>query len=235
LLGGTEVEFDAANPAHATQSLAKAESVVAMSSFLSPSLQAHADVVLPVATFSEAFGTYVNAMGVWQASSGAVPPPGESRPAWKVFRVLAEALGLSSFDYDSPESVARELANACSSIELNNLTDMPKAAYAADAVSGLVRAGETPIYGSDPLVRRSKPLQKTRDGQQAFAFMSEAELNSQSLNDGDRVLVRQNGSAVTLPARADNDVPDGCVWVPTGLPETAELGELFGPIDVSKA
>jgi len=149
--------------------------------------------------------------------------------------VLAENLQLDGFDYDSPEAVARELAKACSSIELNNLTDVPKAAYKGDAGSALVRAGETPIYATDPLVRRSQPLQKSADGKQAFASMSDAELAKQSLSDGDRILVSQNGSAVTLPAKADNNVPEGCVWVPMGLPETAELGELFGPIDVSKA
>jgi len=235
LLVGTEVEFDAANPAHATNALASADSVVAVSAFMSDSLRAHADVILPVATFAEAFGTYVNAAGAWQASSGAVPAPGDARPAWKVFRVLAESMQLDNFSYDSPEAVARELAAACSAIELNNIADSPKLTYSGDAGAALVRAGETPIYATDPLVRRSKPLQNTRDGKQAFAFMSEAELSNQSISDGDKVLVRQNGSAVTLAARADNDVPNGCVWVPTGLPETAELGELFGPIDVSKA
>ncbi len=235
LLVGAEVEFDAANPAHATQALAKADSVVALSSFLSGSLKASADVVLPLATFAESFGTFVNAAGVWQASSGAVPAPGDARPAWKVFRVLAESLELDGFGYTSPEAVARELADACSSIELNNVTNMPKVKYAGDAGSALVRAGEIPIYATDPLVRRSQSLQKTADGKQAFASMSDVELSKQSLSDGDRVLVRQNGSAVTLPAKADNNVPEGCVWVPSGLPETAELGELFGPIDVSKA
>lgn len=235
LLVGTEVEFDAANPAHATDALAKANSVVALSSFMTNSLQTSADVILPLATFAEAFGTYVNAAGMWQASSGSVPPPGDARPAWKVFRVLAESLNLDGFGYDSPEAVARELAKACSSIELNNLTNMPSLKYSGDAGTGLMRAGETPIYATDPLVRRSKPLQKTADGKQAFAFMSDAELVKHSLSDGDNVLVSQNGSAVTLPAKADNDVPEGCVWVPMGLPETAELGDLFGPIDVSKA
>ena len=235
LLVGAEVEFDSLNPAHATAAVAKAESVVALSSFMSESLRTSADVILPLATFAEAFGTYVNAAGVWQASSGAVPAPGDARPGWKVFRVLAENLELDGFGYESPESVARELADACSSIELNNLTDVPKVSYAGDAGSALVRAGETPIYATDPLVRRSQPLQKSADGKQAFACMSDAELAKQSLSDGDRVLVRQNGSAVTLPAKADNNVPEGCVWVPMGIPETAELGELFGPIDVSKA
>jgi len=234
LLVGAEVEFDAANPAKATAVLAQAESVVALSSFMSDSLRASADVILPTATFAEAFGTFVNAAGMWQASSGAVPAPGDARPAWKVFRVLATNLELDGFDYSSPESVATELAEGCSSIELNNITNMPSLKYSGDSGSGLVRAGETPIYATDPLVRRSQPLQKTRDGKQAFAFMSDAELAKHSLSDGDKVLVSQNGSAVTLPAKSDNDVPEGCVWVPMGLPETAELGELFGPIDVSK-
>jgi NADH-quinone oxidoreductase subunit G len=235
LLVGAEVEFDAANPAHATQCLAKADSVVVMSSFLSDSIRQSADVVLPLATFAEAFGTYVNASGVWQASSGAVPAPGDARPAWKVFRVLANELELEGFEYNTPEAVARELVNECASVELNNLTSLPSLKYAGHSGAPLVRAGETPIYATDPLVRRSQPLQKTADGKQAFAFMSDAELEKQSLSDGDRVLVRQNGSAVNLPAKSDNNVPEGCVWVPTGLPETAELGELFGPIDVSKA
>ena len=99
----------------------------------------------------------------------------------------------------------------------------------------MLRAGETPIYATDPIVRRSQPLQKSLDGKQAFASMADAELQKLSLNDGDSVSVRQNGSAVTLPVKLDNNVPDGCVWVPTGLPETAALGELFGAIEVSRA
>ncbi|WP_299549762.1 NADH-quinone oxidoreductase subunit NuoG [uncultured Tateyamaria sp.] len=235
LLVGVEVEFDAAHPAHATAALKKAESVVALSSFMSDSLRRSADVVLPIAIFAEAFGTYVNAAGTWQSGAGSVPPLGDSRPAWKVFRVLAESLELKGFGFDSPESVARELAEACTDIQLNNLTQLPALKYAGDAGAELVRAGETPIYATDPLVRRSMPLQKTADGKQAFASMSDAELSKQSLSDGDRVLVRQNGSAVTLPAKADNNIPAGCVWVPTALPETSELGQLFGPIEVSKA
>jgi len=235
LLVGTELEFDAANPTNAMAQLAQAESVIAVSSFLSPSLRNHADVILPVAAFAEAFGTYVNAAGTWQASNGAIPAPGDARPAWKVFRVLAESLNVEGFGYESPEDVARELATLCGSIELNNLTEQPKVNYSGSAGEGLVRAGETPIYATDPLVRRAKSLQKTRDGKQAFAYMAPAELEKQSLNDGDRVLLSQNGSAVTLAACADSDVPEGCVWVPNGLPETTELGSLYGPIDVSKA
>ena len=235
LLVGCEIEFDAARPAYAMKSLAKAQSVVAVSSYMSDSLKEHADVILPVATFTETFGTYVNATGTWQSARGTTNPPGDARPAWKVFRVLANEIGLEGFDYESPESVTRELQSKCSSVSLTNLTSFDKVpAFCAPSDEALLRAGETPMYATDPIVRRSQPLQKSMDGKQAFAVMSDAQAASLSVSDGDQVSVKQNGSAVSLPAKLDNSVPEGCVWVPTGLPETRELGELFGSIEVSK-
>jgi len=84
LLVGCELEFDAADPAAAMASLAGANSVVAISAFMSDSLREHADVILPAATFTETFGTYVNATGNWQSARGMTAPPGDARPAWKI-------------------------------------------------------------------------------------------------------------------------------------------------------
>ncbi len=235
LLVGVEPELDAANPAQAVKALQASNGVVAISAYLSDGLKQVADVVLPAATFTETFGTYVNATGNWQSTRGATNPPGDARPAWKIFRVLASELELDGFEYNSPEDITRELQASCGGIQLGNLTDFSSApAFAAAREADLLRAGETPIYATDPVVRRSQPLQKSLDGKQAFATMANAVAQKLSLGDGDTVSVRQNGSAVTLPVKLDNNVPDGCVWVPTGLPETAALGELFGAIEVSK-
>lgn len=236
LLVGAELEFDASNPAQAMSTLAAANGVVAISSYLTDSLSQHADVVLPAATFTESFGTYVNATGNWQSSRGIANPPGEARPAWKIFRVLASELELDGFGYDSPEDITREIQAKCGSVQLGNLTDFAQVpAFSAPQDAAVLRAGETPIYATDPIVRRSQPLQKSLDGKQAFASMADVQMQNLSLNEGDSVSVRQNGSAVTLPVRLDNNVPGGCVWVPAGLPETAALGELFGAIEVSRA
>ncbi len=236
LLVGAELEFDASNPAHAMNTLAAATGVVAISSYLTDSLSQHADVVFPAATFTETFGTYVNATGNWQSSRGMTNPPGDARPAWKIFRVLASELELDGFGYDSPEDITRELQAKCGSVQLGNLTDFAQVpAFSAPRDAALLRAGETPIYATDPIVRRSQPLQTSLDGKQAFASMAESQMQQLSLNEGDSVYVRQNGSAVTLPVKLDNNVPGGCVWVPAGLPETAALGELFGAIEVSRA
>jgi len=78
-------------------------------------------------------------------------------------------------------------------------------AFHAPSGDAIVRAGETPIYAT------------------------------LSIADGDHVSVQQNGSAVSLPAKLDNSVPEGCVWIPTGIPETQALGDLFGAIEVQKA
>ena len=276
LLVGCELELDAADPAGAMAALGEASGVVSLSAFLSDGLREHADVVLPVATFTETFATYVNAAGIWQSTRGMTPPPGEARPAWKVFRVLAEALGLEGFAHDSPEAVARELQGQCTDVTLDNLTTIDEVApYRAnghgvgtgEAGSGagtdgsgdrgeeggganghstgarrtLLRAGETPVHAVDPLVRRSLPLQKSHDGRQAFASLGSAEWERLGLGEGGIVALRQSrpdggeGQSVTLPARLDDGVPEGCVWVPTGLAETRALGELFGPIEISVA
>lgn len=236
LLVGCELEFDAARPASAMQALDKADGVVAISAFLSDSLRDYADVILPAATFTETFGSYVNATGTWQSTRGVTNPPGDARPAWKIFRVLANELQLSGFDYDSPENITRELQQQCGSVQLSNMTSFTQApAYTAPIDAPLLRAGETPIYATDPIVRRSQPLQKSMDGRQAFAFMAESELRKHSLSDGDTIQIRQQGASVALPAKLDNAIPDGCVWVPAGLPETRALDELFGAIEVSKA
>ena len=235
LLVGVELEFDAANPAQAVKALASADGVVSVSSFLSDSVREHADVVLPIATFPECYGTYVNATGNWQTAKGASLPPGDARPAWKIMRVLADAQELDGFDYDSPESITREAQQQCSAIQLNNHTDLSNVTYSAHLNDVLVRAGETPIYATDPLVRRSVPLQKSSDGKQAFASMSQSELEKLGVADGDMVKVKQDNAHATLPAKVDNSVPDGCVWVPAGLPQTQSLGDLFAAVEVSKA
>jgi len=235
LLVGVEVEFDAANPAQAVNALAKSSGVVSLSAFLSDSLRDHADVVLPIATFPESFGTFVNATGNWQSAKGVSAPPGDARPVWKIIRVLAEGQELSGFAYESPETLTKEAQQKCSSVSLNNLTDLKGVGFEGASKDTMVRVGETPIYATDPLVRRSQPLQKSTDGKQAFASMAQAEFDKLGLSDGDSVKVKQGSGQATLPAKADNTLPEGCVWVPAGLVETQMLGDLFAAIEVQKA
>ena len=79
---------------------------------MSEQLKRIAHVVLPIGTFAETRGTYVNWRGCGRASAGAAAPVGEARPGWKVLRVLGKLLNLAGFDYQSSDEVlaeAREL------------------------------------------------------------------------------------------------------------------------------
>ena len=249
LLVNAEPSRDAADPAAAAATLAAAEGgLVALAAFTSPELERHASVVLPIAAFAEGFGTHVNAAGQWQSAKGAVVPPGEARPGWKVLRVLADALGVEGLAFDGPEMILRELQGQCRDVALDNFSapggaSAPAPSFPAPRAVGeageggplsMLRAGETPIHAVDPLVRRSVPLQKSVDGRQAFASMNASELARHGAAEGDMLLVRQghgaHGGEARLPARLDEGVPDGTVWIPTGLAETSALGPVFGEV-----
>ena len=94
VLFNLEPDFDFANSPQALEAMQAADFVVVFSPFNNEQIQQYADVILPIATFAETDGTFVNTVGHWQSISKAVSAPGEARPAWKVLRVLANKLGL---------------------------------------------------------------------------------------------------------------------------------------------
>ncbi|HYA66436.1 MAG TPA: NADH-quinone oxidoreductase subunit NuoG, partial [Burkholderiaceae bacterium] len=127
LLWGVEPGLDCADPNQARLALARAEAVIAFSSFRSAELDA-AHAVLPIATFAETAGTFVSCEGRAQSFNGVVRPPGEARPGWKVLRVLGNELGLEGFDYDSPEQVRMDALPASARRPLSNRIDISPAA-----------------------------------------------------------------------------------------------------------
>jgi NADH-quinone oxidoreductase subunit G len=141
--------------------LASADLVVAVTTHLPESLRGVVHVVLPIGSFAETSGTYVNAEGRWQSWAGAAKLPGESRPGWKVLRVLANLLGLHGVDYDSSDQIRDALKVLCGTrIEAARATP-------AAVPNGQIPTGswvDIPPYQGDVLVRGSEPLQKTKDG-----------------------------------------------------------------------
>ena len=112
LVGGIEPTIDALDP-EALRTLAKAELVVAITPFASEEMKAVAHIMLPMGTFAETSGTYVNCEGRWQSQSGAATPVGECRPGWKVLRVLGNLMQVGGFEYQSSEEVLSEVRARC--------------------------------------------------------------------------------------------------------------------------
>jgi NADH-quinone oxidoreductase subunit G len=151
--------------------LAKAELVIAITTHLPESLRSSVHVVLPIGSFAESSGTYVNAEGRWQSWAGAAKLPGDSRPGWKVLRVLANLLNVRGVDYQSSDEIRDALKAVCGTrIEAssNGVTGADAGTRAAVSTpEGQAPAGswvDIPPYQSDALVRGSEALSKTKDG-----------------------------------------------------------------------
>jgi NADH-quinone oxidoreductase subunit G len=142
--------------------LASADLVIAITTHLPESLRGIVHVVLPIGSFAETSGTYVNAEGRWQSWAGAAKLLGESRPGWKVLRVLANLLGVHGVDYDSSDEIRDALKSLCGA-RIEAAREVARGAIP----NGRVPTGswvDIPPYQSDVLVRGSEPLQKTKDG-----------------------------------------------------------------------
>ncbi|HHS83981.1 MAG TPA: NADH-quinone oxidoreductase subunit G [Gammaproteobacteria bacterium] len=234
LLMGVEPELDSSHPLAAAKVLNEAEFVVSFTSFVSEQMKQYADVLLPISPFSETSGTFVNIEGSWQSFAGAVAPLGESRPAWKILRVLGNLFDLKGFDYTSSDQVRDELKASCGQIEPSTEVAWRCPADFNGDSGSVQRIGEVPIYATDALVRRSDPLQQTQDAAAAAVYIKESVATSLGLVEGDVAQVMQGGGSVWLPVVIDERVADGCAVIPAALPETAGLGAIHGPVDVSK-
>jgi NADH-quinone oxidoreductase subunit G len=229
-----EPELDCANPSQALAALKNADLVVALTPFRTRALD-YAHVILPIAPFTETSGTFINTEGRVQSFNAVVKPLGETRPAWKVLRVLGNLLGLAGFDYDSSEAVRAEaLGGKPASVaeRLNNKADSMALNLAA-AAPALQRIADVPIHFADALARRAPSLQKTRDAVPPAARMNAATLAKLGLADGAQVKVSLGGTAI-LAAQLDAGVPDGCVRVSAGHELTAGLGPMQGEITVER-
>jgi NADH-quinone oxidoreductase subunit G len=230
VLLNVEPELDCADPVAARASLEAADFVVSLTAWKT-GLDT-ADVLLPIAPFTETPGTFVSTEGRVQSFQAVVHPRGAARPGWKVLRVLGSLLGRPGFDLDTVEQVraaclgGRDLARLLSnqiSVEEKPLPEKPQ---------GIQRIADVPIYFADPLVRRAPALQKTRDARKPRAWMNLRLAAKLGVAAGQPVLV--NGSA-NLTAALDDGLPDECVRIAAAHPATAGVGPMFGALTLARA
>ncbi len=234
LLLNTEPVLDSADAAAATKALAASGLVVALTSFKDACADV-ADVMLPIAPFTETAGTFVNAEGRVQGFHGVVKPRGDARPAWKVLRVLGNLLGLEGFSQETAEQVRDEALGDVAGVAARLDNSSTSALSLGEPVQGLQRVADVPIYATDSLVRRSPPLQLTADGRAPQVGLPSALWQQLGLKAGDRVRVSQGEGHATLPALEDASLADNTVRVAAGHTSTSALGAMFGTVTVSKA
>jgi NADH-quinone oxidoreductase subunit G len=163
-----EPEFDHAAAGAGLAAMSGAETVIAMTAYRSEAMMHYADCLLPIAAFTETSGTVVNMEGRRQSYSAVVKPFAQSRPGWKVLRVLADLLQIPSLAFESIEDLrvsAFAKADACAlSNHLQHVAGLfDDKGHAPSAEQALERLAEVPIYACDGVVRRASSLQTTRD------------------------------------------------------------------------
>jgi NADH-quinone oxidoreductase subunit G len=215
---GVEPELDCVGAGQALEALQAAEFVVAFNTFESTTMQAYADVILPIAPFTETSGTFVNVSGTWQSFSRVVQPWQQSKPGWKVLRVLAEHFGLEGFDYASSEEI-RDIVKAQADGMLTKASSpyhWPKQLPAESDV--LERIVEWPIYRMDGLVRRSQPLQQSTANDLLAVYLNSNTAKKHQLFGAEQVVVMQQQR---LPLVIDERLMDDCVYIAASFEQVA--------------
>ena len=231
LVLGAEPEFDCANPVAARAALEQAEFVVVMSPFRHGAQ--YADVLLPISPFTETAGTFVNCEGRAQAFNGVVKPLGETRPAWKVLRVLGSLLGAARLRFRLDRGRARVAARG----RRRRGASSPTGRASRIAKPATRRA---PAWSASPTCRSisptrwcaarrrcSRPPTRSRRGR----GMNALTLAQLGVAEGAQVQVRQGRGEAVLTAVADAGVPAGVVRIAAAHPSTCGLEGLSGPID----
>ena len=233
LLIGLEPELDSAYGLNASNSLKSTSKVIALVAHVNHAMREKADVLLPIAPFTETSGTYVSQDGTVQSFTGVVRPLGETRPGWKVLRVLGDLLHADVGSFNSSEDVK---AAALAGFDATKLGAVPAAiaAVTAPANTGLERVADVPIYHADPLVRRGLALSRSAYGKQAHVRMNAETSKQLNLTDGASVTVTQGAGSAVSTLSVDASVPNGAVRVPLATELSAQLGATTDPITVAK-
>jgi NADH-quinone oxidoreductase subunit G len=236
VLLNVEPELDCANPRQALAAMGAAQFVVALTAY-KHGAQGYANVLLPIAPFTETSGTFVNTEGRAQNFNGCVRPLGDARPGWKVLRVLGNLLGVPGFDYDTSEAVRADLQGShpdLASVLGNTVAGVAAGSLGPVSGASVERIAEVRIHDGDAIVRRASALQKTRDGQPPVAIMHGSLFQKLQLTEGDSVRIEQDGGEAILFAERDDRLPENCVRVAAGHALTSGLGAQDAPVTLER-
>lgn len=174
ILLNNEPQFDSAAGAVSMNNLAQCEMVVTLSPFKAN--MEFSDVLLPIAPFTETPGTFVNAEGRMQSFHAVVKPLADTRPGWKVLRVLANLMNLPAFEYDSTQEILAQLQLTATEPTVPGFVAGLSNACAVkpDVTPSVVAPVVASIYQLDGLVRRASSLQMTADARLAASRSLEA-------------------------------------------------------------
>jgi NADH-quinone oxidoreductase subunit G len=189
-----------------------------------------------MACFSETSGSFVGIDNRRQQFSGAVAARGDSRPGWKILRVLGNISKLKGFDYISSQDVVDEIESNLNRRSTQPTKAKPFIPTTLALNSDLMLVSEVPMYRTDSLLRHSPALQNTPETKTCqFARINQTEADKHGLDPQREVVITQGERHITLPLQIDDDIADGCIYVAAATDFAVTLGQMFGQVTVSLA
>jgi NADH-quinone oxidoreductase subunit G len=230
ILHGLEPESDCIDPAGALTSLAEADFVVVCNPFVTETMKNYANLILPIATFAETAGSYINCEGKQQQFKAAIAPQAEAKPAWKVYRVLAELLEVPNMGFENCQEITAHITKNMPQPVPQNWNI--KASSSIKASSGSYRIGHWPAMCIDPLVRRSGALQATLDSDVAYAKINSRFAKTKNIDLGQKITLEQGDYRAKYICIYDDNIAGEDIWLATGMPRGNNLSYASGTIKI---
>ncbi|HHL19673.1 MAG TPA: NADH-quinone oxidoreductase subunit G, partial [Thiothrix sp.] len=236
VLFDVEPTFDCDDPQKAIGALDHAK-VIAFTSFASEQLRASVDILLPISTFAETSGTYINAEGKQQSFRGVAKAPADVKPGWRILRVLGGVLELDGFEYMSSKDVLDEFNQTVSIVpdntyNLDDNDDFSALSIELDNHSMLQRIGAVHMYSGDSLVRRATALQKTFSIARDAVRIHPSDVKKLGISGEESVVIQQGDGRVVMSLVEDPSIPEGCVHLLSATSKATALGASYGHVTV---
>jgi len=231
LLLNIEPELDCWDGDLAISALQAADCVIAMTPYMTEAMQQYADVLLPVSLYAENEGTYINMEGTPQRFTSVIRAPGETRPAWKVLRVMGNTFELDGFNYGNLQQVSDEIKPVLADIKPENMRAWKTPESLTRLNGSMIRITERPMNSADPLVRRADALQQTVDVADGTVHVNLQTAEAIGIESTDNVQLEQNGATLQMQVTIDDRLPRNTVLIQAGRNPT---GPWFGEISIRK-
>ena len=228
-----EPELDCANGRAMLEAVQQSSCVVSMSAYESDTILDYADFILPIASHPENEGTFVNAMGQWQESRPCSVAHGQSKPAWKILKVILNLLKVPDCDFASIAEVKNSCRGTIGIRQGQYMTDMPY--IYQEPKAELMRYGAWRPHDISPALRRAPALQE----RQALKFIEGVGIHSETatslgLESGDRVTLQQGEASILTQCYISDDIGEGSVYLPAGMKLTSGLDAAFVAVSLQK-
>lgn len=234
VLMGIEPEIDCAESMKALNAIKQAQFVVSLNAFVSDRMKDYADVILPISPFTETSGTFVNVEGRWQSFEGVVEPRGDTRPAWKILRVLGNLLDCDGFEYVNTHEIRDEIKALIGESEPSNDMEWSCPESLKGDTSGIVSIADRSMYSIDGLVRRAESLQEVGKTYHSAIRINQNVASGAGLAEGESALAKKDNIEMTLPVVIDNRVPDESVLMPSNLSGAVVCGSKSSEVTLTR-